>query len=411
MNNRTIFMRTIAGLIESANDKFFTLNTNQIIEFVEQTCAAITKDYKERRKKASMSGKRAMKLVKEMYLNEDGELNEDVNFLSDQEAMTMIYESVFTLMTEKNYKKDAEEIINGIKNDESFAYKFFYGDSSIAIIRSRIINQVKKSYNVDVEPYKFNTLLYEQVWSDGTWSSLNSYKYRSSFFQWLSIVASNCIMAYLEKNGLIKIPRTKTPSNTRLKLKQMSPEYCRMVIEDMVNIGPARDLLIAVYVYRLDKSDIQKRFKMDDKMYDITLKTSEKILKLALINQVHNYDDVLVEKKARKISVSCDLLDIIGCKNVHCEEVSPLREVLGVGQDEPEFERKVVDFLYDFSDKMEWSEEEKYIWQSRYIKNIMPLVVAESLHNRSRAWVDTKYSRLNRDFKKAIREWWNNINK
>lgn len=91
--------------------------------------------------------------------------------------------------------------------------------------------------------------------------------------------------------------------------------------------------------------------------------------------------------------------------------MSPLREVLGVGQDEPEFERKVVDFLYDFSDKMEWSEEEKYIWQSRYIKNIMPLVVAESLHNRSRAWVDTKYSRLNRDFKKAIREWWNNINK
>ena len=113
MNNRTIFMGTIAGLIESANDKFFTLNTNQIIEFVEQTCAAITKDYKERRKKASMSGKRAMKLVKEMYLNEDGELNEDVNFLSDQEAMTMIYESVFTLMTEKNYKKDAEEISSG----------------------------------------------------------------------------------------------------------------------------------------------------------------------------------------------------------------------------------------------------------------------------------------------------------
>ena len=160
-----------------------------------------------------------------------------------------------------------------------------------------------------------------------------------------------------------------------------------------------------------DQEAIQKRFGMDEEMYKLTLRASEKTLKTALLNTEHPYDDVLVDKGARKIMLSSDFLAIIGQTNAACSEDSPLREVLGVTPDDAEFETKVIDFLYNFTNNLDWSDEDKYVWQSRYIKNMKPEEVAENLPKRSRPWVDTRYSRLNRQFKEAIREWWTNINR
>ena len=75
---------------------------------------------------------------------------------------------------DNDYKKAAVHIIDNIKNDEAFAYRFLYGTSlkpgkSIARLRSRILNQVRMSYGVVIDPYDFNTLLYEHLYSEGTW--------------------------------------------------------------------------------------------------------------------------------------------------------------------------------------------------------------------------------------------------
>ena len=407
---------TIANLIESANDKHFTLDAEQVIEFVKQVIAAITEEFRMLGKATAMSGEQALAKAETIYLDADGELNDDVYFFCDQKAMASIYETVFSLMAEKDYRSDAVRIAERIKSDEAFAYDFLYGSSlvpgkSIARLRSRIINQVRMSYGVVIDPLDFNTILYEHLYSEGTWKVLNSYNYRSTFFQWLGTVASHCIMAYLEENGYINISRARTPGNTRLVLKKMTPEYCHIVIDDMVKIGPMRDMLLAVYVDRLDQEAIQKRFGMDKEMYKLTLRASEKTLKTALLNTEHPYDDVLVDKGARKIMLSSDFLAIIGQANAACSEDSPLREVLGVTPDDAEFETKVIDFLYNFTNNLDWSDEDKYVWQSRYIKNMKPEEVAENLPKRSRPWVDTRYSRLNRQFKEAIREWWTNINR
>ena len=410
------FVGAIASLIESANDKYFTMDGEQVMEFVKQVIAAITEEFRMLGKATSMSGKQALSKVEDIYLDADGELEEEVEFFSDQEAMESIYETVYTMMTEKDYMNDAVRIVESIKNDEAFAYRFFYGTSllpgkSIARLRSRIINQVRQSYGVVVEPADFNTLLYEHLYSEGTWKVLYSYDFRSSFFLWLSTVASHCIMAYLEQNGYIKISRARTPGNTRLVLKKMDPDYCRIVIDDMVKIGPMRDMLHAVYVERLDPMAIQERFGMDEEMYKLSLRASEKALKTALINTEHPYDDVLLDKGARKIILSSDFLTIIGQTNAAYSDDSPLREVLGVTPDDAEFESKVIDFLYNFSNNLGWTEEDVYVWQSRYIKNMKPCEVVENLPKRSRPWVDTRFSRLNCLFKEAIREWWKNINR
>ena len=415
MNTKN-FVGTIASLIETANDKHFTLDAEQVIEFVKQVIYAITEEFRVLGKATAMSGEQALAKAEDIYVDADGELDDDVDFFCDLEAMESIYETVYTLMTEKDYKNDAVRIVECIKSDEAFAYRFLYGTSlvsgkSIARLRSRIINQVRMSYGVVVDPLDFNTILYEHLYSDGSWKVLNSYNYRSTFFQWLGTVASHCIMAYLEENGHIKISRARTPGNTRLVLKKMTPEYCHIVIDDMVKIGPMRDMLLAVYVDRLDQGSVQERFGMDEEMYKLTLSASEKTLKTALLNTEHPYDDVLVDKGARKIMLSSDFLTIIGQTSAAYSEDSPLREVLGVTPDDAEFETKVIDFLYKFSNDLGWSDEDKYVWQSRYIKNMKPEEVAENLPKRSRPWVDTRYSRLQKAFKVAIREWWSKVNR
>ncbi|MBR2367678.1 MAG: hypothetical protein IKA81_03585 [Alistipes sp.] len=410
------FVGTIASLIETANDKHFTLDAVEVMEFVKQVISAITEEFCVLGKATAMSGEQALAKAEDIYVDADGELDENVDFFCDKEAMESIYETVYALMTEKNYKSDAVRIVESIKSDETFAYDFFYGTKpvpgkNIAGLRSRIINQVRMSYGVVVDPLDFNTILYEHLYSEGTWKVLNSYNYRSTIFQWLGTVASHCIMAHLEENGYIKISRARTPGNTRLVLKKKTPEYCRIVIDDMVKIRSMRDMLFAVYVDRIDQETIQERFGMDEEMYKLTLRASEKTLKTALLNTEHPYDDVLVDKGARKIMLSSDFLTIIGQTNAAYNEDSPLREVLGVTPDDTEFDTKVIDFLYNFTNNLDWSDEDKYVWQSRYIKNVKPDDVAENLPNRSRPWVDTRYSRLNRQFKEAIREWWANINR
>lgn len=406
----------IASLIETANDKHFTLDAEQVIEFVKQVIAAITEEFRVLGKATVMSGEQAFAKAKNIYLDADGELDEDVDFFSDKEAMESIYETVYTLMTKKDYKSDAARIVEGIKNDEAFASNFLYGTSlipgkSIARLRSRIINQVRMSYDVVVDAADFNTVLYEHLYSEGTWKVLDSYNYRSTFFQWLGTVASHCIMAYLEENGYIKISRARTPGNTRLVLKKMDPDYCRIVIDDMVKIGPMRDMLLAVYVDRLDQEVIQKRFGMDEEMYKLTLRASEKTLKTALLNTEHHYDDVLVDKGARKIMLSSDFLTIIGQTNAAYSEDSPLREVLGVTPDDAEFETKVIDFLYNFTNNLDWSDEDKYVWHSRFIQKMRSREVAENLPGRDEHWVNTRFNRLQKVFLPAIRKWWANINR
>ena len=414
--NTKKFVGKIASLIEHENDKHFTLDAVEVMEYVKQVIAAITEKFRVLGKATIMSDEQALAKMKEIYLDANAELDEDVDFFSDKEAMESIYETVYTLMTEKDYKSDAVRFVEGIKNDETFASNFLYGTSlvpgkSIARLRSRIINQVRMSYGIVVDPADFNTVLYEHLYSEGSWKVLNSYNYRSTFFQWLGTVASHCIMAYLEENGFLKISRARTPGNTRLVLKKKTQDYCHIVINDMVKIAPLRDMLLAVYVDRLDQETIQKRFGLDEEMYKLTLRASEKALKTALLNSEHHYDDVLVDKGTRKIMLPNDFLTIIGQTYAAYYEDSPLREVFGVTPDDAEFQSKVIDFLYNVTNNLDWSEEDKYVWQSRYIKNMKPDDVAENLPKRSRPWVDTRFSRLNRQFKEAIREWWANINR
>lgn len=324
----------------------------------------------------------------------------------------------FTLTADQIVSSDYSEsrsLVNRIKTDERFAQRFFYGNStipgkSIAPIRSRIINQIRKTYYVKLNDNDVATIIYEHLFSFGTWKVLDSYDFRSTFFQWLSTVASHCIIKHLEDEGFIKINREKTPGNTRIVWRSKSPEACAMMLEDMINIPTIHSFLTALYVERKTKEEIQKEFNLDEIDYKLTLRASEKTLKVALLNSADNrYEDFIVEKNVSNVTVSSALIEVL--ENITDNKISDnaLREVFGFKDDDPDFDIAVENFLYDFSDKLFVREEDRFVWQSRFIKELSPVEVAEKLH-RPRPWVDTRYSRLNTRFDTAINEWWNKIN-
>lgn len=423
----TNFAGNINNTISSANKEKFTLDADAVMDFINKVIAAITAELSVLGVKTVITSQQTLGALKQMYFDVEGKLHKNKEFSSDHSALTSIYETAYSLMTIEDYRSDAAQIIDKIKTDERFAFKFLYGTSikqgkSIARLRSKILNQVRISYKVVIKPYDFNTLVYEHLFSEGTWKVLSSYNYRSTFFQWLSTVASRCIMDYLIKNGFIKTNPARTPSNTKLVLNEMAPSYCQAVIDNTIMIPSVKEILFAVYVDRLEPIEIQVRYNLSEKAYTDNLSAAEKALKTVLLNSVHPYDDVLVDTNTRKVLVSSDFLDLIGQTSAAYTETSPLREVLGVTPDDPDFEVKVIDFLYDFSNSLRWSEEDTYVWQSRYIKNMAPESVAEDLNNialmsttekvimRDRGWVDTRYHRLNVRFETAIRNWWNEQN-
>lgn len=313
-----------------------------------------------------------------------------------------------------HFKCETSEIIHKIKTDERFAYSFLYGNSqvpgkSISGLRSRILNQIRMSYGVVVDPADFNTVLYEHLYSEGTWKVLDTYDFKASFYSWLSTVAMHCIMVYLEENHLIKVSRARTVGNTLLKWKDKSSDYCQLMLDDLVHVPFFHDFLAAVMVDRKSDETIQQEFNLDN--YQDALKASEKMLKLILINTENYYNDFLVERSARKIMVSSDFLTTIEQRHaLNSTHDNPLYDVLGVTPADSMFQDYVIDFLYNFTNKLGWSDEDCFVWQSRFIKNMKPQEVANSLSKRSRPWVDTRYSKLNARFKGAIREWWDNMN-
>ena len=235
------FKSAIDGLMQTGCDTAFTLNVEQIIAYIKLVTDCICAELLANGKAPVISSEEAYAIAKEIYLNEDGgDLSEDIEFINDKDALASIYDNLNTILTEKDYKRDSKAIVDRLKSDESFAYSFLYGYSqipgrSIARLRSRIKNMIRQSYHIELSDDTISTIIYEHLWSDGTFKTLDSYNFKSTFFQWLSTVASHQVIKYLDDNGMIKVNRERTPGNVRIIWKNQKPEFCQMMLDEKYN--------------------------------------------------------------------------------------------------------------------------------------------------------------------------------
>ena len=325
------------------------------------------------------------------------------------------YYGVVTRKVVWNYANatEAERIINRLKSgDQLFAQKFFYGknnnECNISRFRSKIIAQIKQTYHYEVSVEEFGNIVYTHLWDNGTWSVLDNYAKKSSFFCWLEKVSRHEVMRVLEDMKVINVSRERTSGNTRLLGTSISPDVWELIITDLMPEGMYKNLLMASYVERKNEKKMAKDFKLEAESLRSEIKKAEMALKDKLIRGDSYYEElVLRDKTPRNVEVSEEFIKEFVKWQEGKSDASPLADVFGVNLDKEEINDKVVDFLYRFSEKLQWSDEDKLIWRLRFIENTAPVEVAERC-GRARAWLDTRYSRLNKKFNAAIREWWKN---
>lgn len=307
--------------------------------------------------------------------------------------------------------EESEEIINRLKSgNQLFAQKFFYSTNTngcnISRFRSKILANIKQTYKIEVSVEEFGDILYTFLWNEGTWSILDKYSRKSSFFCWLSEVAQHELIRYLEDMKLINVTRERTAGNTRLLGLSIAPEMWEYILNDTMPNGLYKDVLFSTLVERNTEEKMMKSFCLKKEDLHRLQKKAEADLKDRLIRSDSGYEElVLRDKTSRVIEVSEEFARDFCVWQEGKSNANPLADVLGVDLNHEDLQKKVVDFLYTIPQKLKWTEEERIVWTLRFIEDTAPIEVAERI-GRKRSWVDTKYSRLNVRFNKAVKEWW-----
>ena len=307
--------------------------------------------------------------------------------------------------------EESEEIINRLKSgDQLFAQKFFYSTNTngcnISRFRSKILANIKQTYKIEVSVEEFGDILYTFLWNEGTWSILDKYSRKSSFFCWLSEVAQHELIRYLEDMKLINVTRERTAGNTRLLGLSIAPEMWEYILNDTMPNGLYKDVLFSTLVERNTEEKMMKSFCLKIEDLHRLQKKAEADLKDRLIRSDRGYEElVLRDKTPRVIEVSEEFAKDFCVWQEGKSNANPLADVLGVDLNHEDLQKKVVDFLYTIPQKLKWTEEERIVWTLRFIEDTAPVEVAERI-GRKRSWVDTKYSRLNARFNKAVKDWW-----
>ena len=307
--------------------------------------------------------------------------------------------------------EESEEIIKRLKSDDQlFVQKFFYSTNTngcnISRFRSKILANIKQTYKIEVSVEEFGDILYTFLWNEGTWSILDKYSRKSSFFCWLSEVAQHELIRYLEDMKLINVTRERTAGNTRLLGLSIAPEMWEYILNDTMPNGLYKDVLFSTLVELNTEEKMMKSFCLKKEDLHRLQEKAEADLKDRLIRSDRGYEElVLRDKTPRVIEVSEEFAKDFCVWQEGKSNANPLADVLGVDLNHEDLQKKVVDFLYTIPQKLKWTEEERIVWTLRFIEDTAPIEVAERI-GRKRSWVDTKYSRLNARFNKAIKEWW-----
>lgn len=359
----------------------------------------------------------------------------------------------------KSYKAEGDEIIKNLRSKESgakYCYQFFFDtmvtddkgktkkkSCQISPLRSKMIYEFQRDFGVTLKPEDISSVVYQAVWAEGSFSPLDTYKGKSPFFSWLKKVARNAVMEWLVDEHLIHDVPSCTVGNTRLALLSQPPSKCKMVIDDMMAGSKYHALLTAIYADRLPTDEIIKRFHFKDMAdFEAAKAAGEYKLKDALFRSVeYSEENILRDRKKHVVMVSsefvADLADWVKSKT----DVNPLSDVFGTDLTDEEVRTKTVEFLYDFSAQL-WPEKvgndddvrvnendneetkqkkaalqekneekgrknqrDRYIWCQRFLEKSDPVELAREL-GCDRAWLDTRYSRMNAKFNKAIKQWW-----
>ncbi|MDE5795925.1 MAG: hypothetical protein K2H75_02330, partial [Muribaculaceae bacterium] len=88
------------------------------------------------------------------------------------------------------------------------------------------------------------------------------------------------------------------------------------------------------------------------------------------------------------------------------ESCQLLRELLSPSPEQTDWDENAHNFIIAIITQLKWCDRDRDLWCERFFNNTPSARLAERYAVRN-TWIDNRYSMLNRQFRIAVRTWWN----
>ena len=240
-------------------------------------------------------------------------------------------------------------------------------------------------------------------------AKLPAYKGDTTPHAWVARIASQATYQFLVDEKYIDgVGNTRT-NDFRLTVRSISDEYLRQAIVDLVYIPDQHKALEMFYVKKIDEEAFAKAFGSAEQGTMI-LKIAEKTLIEQLLNTENPYAEMALSSK-KIINPEMPFQswhDRIDEGDV-CDNLQLLRDLLTRLYNNEDWDSNAERFINSIVDEMDWNDVQKEVWRERFFNDTPSKVLAIRFHVRN-TWIDNTYSRLNKQFRIAVKTWWNNNN-
>lgn len=303
-------------------------------------------------------------------------------------------------------RKDALVKRDNIIAEERVATEFFFDEMLPKM--AALADSYNRAYGLDLTPDDVCTVTYLSCWEDN-WAKLVAFKGETTIHAWVSKIASQATYRFLvEEKYIDSVGNTKT-NDYRLTVRGIEDKSLRQSIVDLVFIPEQHKALEMFYVKKIDEEAFAKAFGSAEQGTMI-LKIAEKTLIEQLLNTENPYAEMALSSK-KIINPEMPFQswhDRIDEGDV-CDNLQVLRDLLTRLYNNEDWDSNAERFINSIVDEMDWNDVQKEVWRERFFNDTPSKVLAIRYHVRN-TWIDNTYSRLNKQFRIAVKTWWNNNN-
>lgn len=303
--------------------------------------------------------------------------------------------------------ENALELVNNIMNDERVAEEFFF--KTMLPKMAALADSYNRSFDLDILAEDVAKATYLSCWEDD-WAKLKAFKGDTTPHAWVAKIASQATYQFLvEERYIDGVGNTKT-NDYRLTVRSIENEQLRQAIVDLVFVPDQHKALELFYVDKMPDKDFFKAFDNEEKAKE-TLKVAEKTLIEQLLNTENPYAEMALSSK-KTINPEVQFQnwhDRIDEGDVN-ENHQAFRDLLTRLFKCEDWDENVNTLINTIITSLDWTEVQEDVWRQRFIYETPSKELAEKYHVRN-TWVDNIFSRLNKQFRIAIKTWWDKYNR
>lgn len=249
----------------------------------------------------------------------------------------------------------------------------------------------------------------------GKWTRLKNYRGDCSFKSWIYMCVRQIVFNEFDRQRVVK-----KSSSLRLKkelLKSLGNSYERKMVIGLVKESQLRHILSCKYLKMMTDREIMGEMNMSEEQYKKSVRVAEKALVEALSEVqmlpykrddgkiVNLTTEVLGYRDARKqIYISDDESEKMLKSLPEDNDYDELNELLSELYPQVHSELRYRCFVLDRLDELELSETDETIFIERLLNNEAPKSLARRF-DKSRSYIDSRYSQLRAKFKKYAAYW------